>query len=137
VEDLYPGAGPLGGIYTGLVAASPAPALVVACDMPYLSPRLLRRLARVSVGWDVTIPRMASGMLEPLHAVYGQRCREAIRWHLDRQSYQAFVFLPEVRVRYVEEPELRRFDPALRCFFNVNTPSDLAAIRESRSGDGR
>lgn len=137
VEDRYPGAGPLGGIYTGLVAASPARALVVACDMPYLCSPMLRHLALVSVEWDVTIPRRGSGMLEPLHAVYGQGCRESIRWHLDRQSYQAFVFLPEVRVRYVEESELRAFDPELRSFFNVNTPRDLAAIREPSSDTRR
>jgi molybdopterin-guanine dinucleotide biosynthesis protein A len=131
VEDMYPGAGPLGGIYTGLVAATPAPALVVACDMPYLNASLLRYLIEVAADWDVAIPRRAGGLLEPLHAVYGQGCRKAIRSHLDRRDLQAFVFLPEVRVRYVEEPEVRTFDPALRCFFNVNTSADLEAIRGS------
>jgi molybdopterin-guanine dinucleotide biosynthesis protein A len=33
-----------------------------------------------------------------------------------------------VSVRYVEEAELRRFDPSLRSFFNVNTPADLAEL---------
>ena len=29
-----------------------------------------------------------------------------------------------IRVRYVDEPELRQIDPDLRSFFNVNTPED-------------
>ncbi|MDQ3328826.1 MAG: NTP transferase domain-containing protein, partial [Chloroflexota bacterium] len=47
VPDLYPNAGSLGGIYSGLQAAAYPHALAVACDMPFLSPHLLRYMASV------------------------------------------------------------------------------------------
>ena len=42
VEDIYPGKGALGGIYTGLTTSDSLYNLVVACDMPFLNLGLLR-----------------------------------------------------------------------------------------------
>ena len=39
------------------------------------------------------------------------------------------AFFDAVRVRYVPEAELRRWDPELRSFLNVNWPDDLARAR--------
>jgi molybdopterin-guanine dinucleotide biosynthesis protein A len=36
-------------------------------------------------------------------------------------------FLPDVRVRTIQSDELRRIDPALQSFFNINTPEDWRA----------
>jgi len=44
-------------------------------------------------------------------------------------------FYGHVRVRFVEEEEVRRFDPALRSFINVNTPEELAAVRSQDMAD--
>jgi molybdopterin-guanine dinucleotide biosynthesis protein A len=40
-NDIYPGRGSLGGIYTGLIASETLFNLVVACDMPFLNLDLL------------------------------------------------------------------------------------------------
>lgn len=62
VMDRYPGGGSLGGIYTGLLEAAHPFALVVACDMPFLQPALLRYMASRPRDYDVLIPRIrASG----------------------------------------------------------------------------
>ncbi len=47
VPELFPGCGPLGGIYTGLLAIRAEWALVVACDMPLLSAPLLRHIGSI------------------------------------------------------------------------------------------
>ena len=39
-------------------------------------------------------------------------------------------FLAEVRVRYIDEEECRRFDPELVSFFNMNRPADLGRARQ-------
>ena len=128
VPDLFPDGGALGGIYAGLAAAREARSLVVACDMPLLRPGLLRHLLALPRDFDVLLPRLADGQVEPLHAVYSKACLEPIRRQLAAGRLRIISFLGDVRVRYVEEAELRRFDPELRSLFNVNTPADLAAL---------
>lgn len=130
VPDAYPDAGPLSGIYSGLLATERDRALVAACDMPFLSPSLLSYLLSVTGDHDVVLPRLASGFLEPLHAVYSQACREVFRRQLDAGRYSAIGYLDQVSVRYVEEAELRQFDPGLRSFYNINTQADLERARE-------
>ncbi len=43
-RDLVPRCGPLGGIYTGLKTSRATAELFLPCDMPFLSPGLLRKL---------------------------------------------------------------------------------------------
>ena len=125
VVDLYPGKGSLGGIYTGLVASGSFHNLVVACDMPFLNPSLLRYLMKVSPGFDVIIPRDRVGRLEPLHALYSKNCIDPINQQIQQGDLKVDGFLGQVRVRYVEEAEIDEFDPQHLSFFNINTPADL------------
>jgi molybdopterin-guanine dinucleotide biosynthesis protein A len=125
VPDEYPESGPLGGIYTALHAASHELLLVVACDMPFLNPHLLAFLLTLAPDYDVVLPR-PDGRGEQLHAVYRRSCLDPIRRQLDRGDFKVDRFFGEVRVRFVDEDELRRCDGDLRSFQNVNTIEDWA-----------
>jgi molybdopterin-guanine dinucleotide biosynthesis protein A len=128
VADVYPGRGALGGIYSGLKAARSHHSLVVACDMPFLDLRLLRYMILLSPGQDVVIPRV-EGLTEPLHAIYSKRCLQPIARVLAAGDLKIIDFFTEVRVRYVEEQEIKLFDPQCLSFFNINTPADLEKAR--------
>jgi molybdopterin-guanine dinucleotide biosynthesis protein A len=128
VPDERPGEGALMGIYSGLRAARHAHALVVACDMPFLSLPLLRYMLDLANDYDVVIPRVA-GLLEPLHAIYGQACLPAMRRLLDQGQRRIIAFFDQVRVRYVEEDEVARSDPRRLSFINVNTPEDWERVQ--------
>ncbi len=128
IEDVYPGKGSLGGIYSGLLAAENEHSVVVACDMPLLNLELLQYMILLAPGQDVVIPRVG-GLLEPLHAIYSKRCLEPINDLLGRGGLKILDFFPKVRVRYVEEEEVNRFDPEHRSFWNVNTPADWERLR--------
>lgn len=122
--DVYPGAGSLGGIYSGLLAARHQHALVFACDMPFLSLRLWRHLLELPRDYDVLIPRRG-GHLEPLHAIYSRRCLKPMRELLENGNLKVVGVLDRVKVRFIDDIELTRYDPEQRSFFNVNTPEDL------------
>lgn len=128
VSDLYPGKGSLGGIYSGLAVASAFHSLVVACDMPFLNVKLLRRMKTLASGYDVVIPRLG-GQLEPLHAIYSKNCLEPIRGLLEQGDLRIIHFFPAVRVRYLEEDEIAAFDSGYLSFFNINTLADLEKAR--------
>jgi molybdopterin-guanine dinucleotide biosynthesis protein A len=135
VPDVYPGTGPLGGIYAGLRAMRYDRGLVVACDMPLLNLGLLRYLIQLSWESDVVLPRIGD-KTEPLHAVYTKTCLRPIECSLKRGERRIVGFFPEVRVRYVEQEEVEVFDPQHLSFFNINTMEELALARRlSANGD--
>ncbi len=123
--DLYPGKGPLGGIYTGLLASPSSHSIVVACDMPFLNIELLRYMIELSQGFDAVVPRLEEGKVEPLHAVYSKGCLDNMKTQLEHDKLSIIQFLDTVRVRYVEQAECQRLDPQLLTFFNINYRSDL------------
>jgi molybdopterin-guanine dinucleotide biosynthesis protein A len=130
VRDPVPGAGPLNALYAGLMAAEHEYAIVVACDMPFLSTALLQGLLELPRGYDALVPRRSDGTLETLHAVYRKTCLEAIRRRLDAGRLKLAALLDDVTVRFVDEPWLRQYDPQLRSLLNVNTPEDLENVKD-------
>ena len=122
--DLYPGAGSLGGIFTGLSATSANWGMVVACDMPFLNLDLLERLLEMRNGSDAVVP-MLDGRPEPTHAIYSRECIPHIEPLLKANELKIAGFFDRVRVKYVGEAQIESSDPDHLSFFNVNTESDL------------
>jgi molybdopterin-guanine dinucleotide biosynthesis protein A len=129
VADQYPGLGALAGIHAGLAAGAHEHNLIVACDMPFLNPALLAALAAEPRDYDALIPRRDDGQWETLHAIYGRACLPAIGARLAAGAGRVIAFFPEVRVRALDETWLRRYDPDLRSFDNLNTPEEFDAAR--------
>ena len=123
-EDLIKRIGPLGGIFTGLSVISNNAGFFVACDMPLLNRELIRHMVENKNDFDAVVPRVSEEK-EALHALYSKRCLPAIRRLIDTGEYRVIRFFHEVSVWYVDEDEIRSFDPELRSFFNVNSPHDL------------
>ena len=129
VPDVYPDSGSLGGIYSGLKAATAESAFTVACDMPFLHPAIVRLVVARAGDGDVVIPRTAD-QLQTLHAVYAKTCLPHIEARLLASRFKIVGFFDDVRVVEVEEAEVARHrDPAL-VFMNVNTPAELERARQ-------
>ncbi len=130
--DLYPDKGPLGGLYTGLLASRSPRSVVVACDMPFLNQALLSYMIQISASFDLVVPRL-NNMVEPLHAVYSKDCLAPMERLLKMSRLSLLQLLNLVRVRYVDTKEINRFDPKHLSFFNVNTEYDLEKARKLRT----
>jgi molybdopterin-guanine dinucleotide biosynthesis protein A len=115
--------GPLGGIEAALTSPGVAAGLFLAVDMPFVTVELLRALIEWMPGFDAVVP-VGGGGAQPLCAVYGNSCLEAIRACLKARDYRMTGFWPQVRVREVGEDELARFGSPAALFDNVNTPAD-------------
>jgi molybdopterin-guanine dinucleotide biosynthesis protein A len=126
VRDRYPDGGALGGIATGVTAATHDTVLVAACDMPFLSVDVWRLIVGHAGEADVVIPRVG-GEFETLHALYTKACVPHIARSLAENRLRVISFFDQVKVLAIEEPELRASDPTLRSFTNVNTPEELAS----------
>lgn len=123
IPDERPGVGPLGGIATALRAMAGERLLVVATDMPLLSPAVLRLLVERSSGSDITVP-VVEGRTQQLCAVYARSCLPVIDAQLARDDFAVAHLLAQLNVRYVDESELRALDPDLDFFRNINHERD-------------
>lgn len=130
-RDLIPNRGSLGGIYTGLKLSRTPYIFAVACDMPFISPIVIRYLVSLKDNVDVVIPR-SELCPQPTHALYSNRCLPVIEKMVQsgRLSIKDIVDEASLRVRWVKQTEMSALDPEGRSFFNVNTPEELEAARK-------
>ncbi len=122
--DLHSGRGPLIGIYSGMKISNDDYCIAVACDMPFLNTELLRYMMNIAPKFDAVIPRTGNEV-EPLHAIYSKNCLKTIENMIENDDLKIRNLLEQVKVRYVEENEIKPFDPEYLSWFNINTPDDL------------
>ena len=134
--DMYKDGGSLGGIFTGISAIGSEWGVVVACDMPFVNADLVGHMLGLREGQDAVAP-MIGGRAEPTHALYSKACLPHMKRRLQAGDLKITRFYDDVRVRYVGEDEVDRFDPERLSFFNINTAADLSravAIAAEREG---
>lgn len=132
-SDIFPGQGSLGGIYTGLVKSDSFYNIVIAADMPFLSEPLLRYMIEVSDGYDFVLPRVKN-LYEPLHAIYSRNCIAPIETIFEQGKKVIIELFDYVKVRFIEDEEVDRFDPRHMSFFNINTKEDLERAKKIAGG---
>ena len=116
--------GPLIGVYTGLQAARNQTIFVVACDMPFISGKLARRLAQLKEGHDAVVP-VIKRYPEPLFAVYSKTVLKYAESALRNGRPRLQELFKDLDVLFMDESEAMEYDPGLLSFINVNTPEEL------------
>jgi len=130
IADRIADAGPLGGLHAALVDAGQDRVVVLACDLPFVTPALLQTLlAAFETGGEVdaVVPRSARGV-EPLCAVYAARCAAVAERRIRAGNLSMRGLLKDVRVREVGPDVLAAFDEET-MFLNINTPHDYERAR--------
>lgn len=133
VADIFPGCGPLGGIHAALVSSNADFNLMLAVDMPFVSPELLRFLFTAAEGSNarITVPRTGNG-LQPLCAIYRREFVADAEAALRTGRYKIDALFSRMPTHVIEESTLAAAGFSAHTFFNVNTPDDrLAADAES------
>jgi molybdopterin-guanine dinucleotide biosynthesis protein A len=120
--------GALGGIYSALSYAQNDVCLVLACDMPFISLPIIDQLRAAVSNFDVAIPQLGSGLLEPFRAIYRKTCLPIIAKAIKDGERKATAFLPKVKTTFLPAEILTQLDPNLESFLNINTPAELAEV---------
>jgi molybdopterin-guanine dinucleotide biosynthesis protein A len=128
VEDIFPDCGPLGGIHAALRSSKSEFNLILAVDLPFISPALLQHLLKKAAllpNAIVTIPYGPHGW-QPLCAVYRGEFVDMAEKSLRAGRYKIDVLFDKGWTQTISEEELQAagFSPGM--FRNLNTPDDFA-----------
>lgn len=123
IPDLFPGEGTLRAVYSALCQVR-CPCLCIACDMPFLTPDVVRSLlvAREKQAHDTLLTawrQKETGYVESLVAVYEPESLPYFEAALARGEYQLNRVIPQSRWHCLD------FDSAHAApFWNINHPQD-------------
>ncbi|MDA8139366.1 MAG: molybdenum cofactor guanylyltransferase [Desulfobacteraceae bacterium] len=129
VEDIFEARSSLTGIHAGLKFGAADYCFVVPCDAPLLKPELVHLLlSEIEPAVDAVIP-FIGGYYEPLCAIYSKRCIAPIEAQLERGDFQIIRIFGSLNVKKVEEEKIKRVDPQLHSFLNINTPEAFESLK--------
>ena len=115
---------PLVGITEGLRASQNNANIILACDMPFVSSKLIGQLINTQA--DICLYRF-KGRLEPLFGFYRKTCLEKINTQFDINS-RLLDMLSKSNLEYID------IGDDCPDFFNINTKKDLIeAQKRARS----
>jgi len=124
IGDLYPSRGPMGGIFSALLNAATERIFVVACDMPFLNPALVRYISGIAVDAGIVVCSFKKS-LHPLFGVYGKGMLHPLEHHLRKGVTGLQRFLRDFNAYVVGEDEIKKIDPEGTSFVNINTIGDF------------
>lgn len=120
--------GPLAGLAAGLQRAKTPWVFVLACDMPFIEPTVVERLARFRDGHQAIVP-MVQGYPQPLAAFYAVSCAGLALGCLNGDGKHSLrELLDKLQVRYVSEDELQIRGSQSRSFVDLDTPEEAASV---------
>lgn len=135
VTDLVPGCAAVGGLYTGLYHSCHPRVFVVACDMPFINPAVIELFLQKADATDIVLAQLVTG-LQPLHGLYSKHCLPFLKAMIDARDLrlQNIADQQGLAVHRIPETEIKRLDPQLLSFLNVNSPADLELAQKINPG---
>jgi molybdopterin-guanine dinucleotide biosynthesis protein A len=132
VVDKVESQSPLIGAITGFDSTIGDYSILLPCDAPLVSTKIVQFLLDLCTNKSAVIPRWPTGYIEPLQSVYHTKSALcAAKKALDEGSLNMRVMISNLpRVRYVSTIVLEQIEPELLTFFNVNTPQDLEIVNK-------
>ncbi len=127
VPDCIPDCGPLGGIYSVLRVCDCEALLVVPCDMPFFSIKLVRLLLAEHEGEPVLYLQDWEEREYPLCGIYTKDCIPVIEKMLNGKDYRMRQVLKQAGGRILKTEKIQA-DP--ESFWNINTPDEYEKVKK-------
>jgi molybdenum cofactor guanylyltransferase len=126
IPDIFLNCGPLAGIHAALLNSTADLNLMLAVDMPLVTPDLLEFLFTTAVenGSIVTLARTAVG-LQPLCAVYRREFASTAEHQLRVGKHKIDAAFEAIATHIIEPDRLLIAGFNEKLFANLNTPEDL------------
>jgi molybdopterin-guanine dinucleotide biosynthesis protein A len=130
VEDIFRDCGPLGGIHAALRASQAELNLMLAVDVPFVSPEFLQFLmARARESKAIVTFARVQERRQPLCAVYRREFADIAEMALRAGRYKIDALFETETMQMIGEKDLLAGGFSVEMFRNVNTPEELAEVR--------
>ena len=127
LTDSYEDGSPLVGAVTGLQKTLGEYALITACDMPFVSPEIVRWIFTEAEGRDGAVFEWPNGWIEPFLAIYRVEPSLKIAQKLiEEKNLRLRMILRRLPdVKHIPIASLIERDPGLLTLFDVDTNEAL------------
>ena len=122
IPDKMPGQGPLMGIASALGASDNELNFVVACDIPQIDIRFVRKMLAEAQAADMVSPTKGNGKHEPLFAIYNRSALKNINQVLSSGKRKISDAFAHCNVKYI--------NLKAKQFTNLNTMEEYEEFRK-------
>lgn len=140
------------GLYSGLKQSATPYTFVIGCDMPFINTGLIEYMVDLLKDEDILVPFVDTELAEnpvglskdgesalssirrhyqPLHAIYSRDCIPEIERLLKKGQYKVTNVFKNMNIRKILEEGVKKFDPNMLCFKNINTHEEYLQIMHS------
>lgn len=130
VPDAIPGKGAPGGVHAALQAARSEWVVTIACDMPFVTVKVVEALLSERAPDVDVVAFQAGGRLQPLLAAYRASLHPAWGRALSGDP-PLRLLIGKFRARILPVERLKRVDPGLKALESLNEPRDLERLGAS------
>ena len=136
IADIYPNAGPMSGVFSGLSMMDEPAAFFMSVDTPFLDPTTGIMLLESMEDSDICMIEGKSGSIEPSTAAYSKNCTAAVGKCLLLRQFTFDTLQEKCQTKYLTESDIAegiisQFPdrngetlPMNEQFFNLDTRAD-------------
>lgn len=132
IIDEYTLRSPMVGALTGFKYALGEYSLLLPCDTPLISRKVISLLFQIAHGLEAVIPKWPNNYIEPLQAVYKTKVayKSALEAIKSKKMRMKNMIIQMKNILYISTTIIQNLDPTFNTFLNINTPEDLKRIEK-------
>jgi molybdopterin-guanine dinucleotide biosynthesis protein A len=134
--DSQSGVGPLEAIKTALANTTDTRVLIVACDLPMVTPDLFKFLLSIDAPEKAIVPVGPDSRLETLCAIYPRGALAPVTRLIDSGERKIRRLFDHVELHEVTFSDLSHLEGARHFFHNVNSREDYARVMDITRSSG-
>jgi molybdopterin-guanine dinucleotide biosynthesis protein A len=117
----------LAGVNAGIQHLQNEYILIIAGDMPFIKPEVIKILIDNMHQNDVTVPIYPNGITQPLLAIYKrEHIQKSIKTILKKEQNRATDLIRNAyTIKFISTDEIKRVDPELKSLTSINKPTDI------------
>jgi len=125
VEDIHPDIGPVGGLESALLGSKYESIFLVACDMPFISPKAVKMVLDNKDSHSIVCP-IVNEFYQVMHAIYSKSLLHLVQKEIEREKPSlTHIVLSAPDTLFLNESYFQRLRGYERSFYNFNFKEDI------------